>query len=189
MVRASSVDVLPEEIQSEIGRLFMQGCTIDQIVAHLRSMHGVTSVSRSAMGRHVKGLSEVVERLRSARMMATAMKAELGDAPESDAARFNVEMLQTSIFDLMRKQEEGEQIDPKTIFQLAQSMNHLAKASSTNADFLAKVERRAEERTKKEAVVAVEAVTKARGISSETADAIKAAIFGVKAETPAVAHG
>ncbi len=49
MTRPSTIDVLPAEIQSEIGRLRMQGCTIDQIVAHLRRMHGVTTVIPESM--------------------------------------------------------------------------------------------------------------------------------------------
>ena len=67
MTRPSSIDTLDTAIQAEIGRLRMQGCTIDAIVQHLRTMHGVTTVSRSALGRHVKGLERVAEQIRRSR--------------------------------------------------------------------------------------------------------------------------
>src|SRR6185312_6168929 len=110
MTRASSIDVLPDEIQSEIGRLRMQGCTIDQIVAHLRTMHGAT-VSRSAMGRHVRGLERVAEQIRRSREVATALVHEMGDAPESEIARLNIEVLHGAILDLKLKSADGEEVD------------------------------------------------------------------------------
>jgi hypothetical protein len=195
MTRPSSIDTLEPRIQSEIGRLRMQGCTIDQIVAHLATMHGVTTVSRSAMGRHVKGLERVAEQIRRSREVATALVQQLGDAPESETARLNIEIMHSAILDLKMRSADGEDVDkdgaaalagnPEGIMLLSKAIDHLSKAQKANADFAAQVEKRAEDRTKKAAVAAVETVTKARGISAETADAIKAAIFGVKAEAPA----
>lgn len=194
MTRPSSIDALDTKIQAEIGRLRMQGCTIDEIVAHLGTMHGAT-VSRSALGRHVKGLERVAEQIRRSREVATALVQQLGDAPESETARLNIEIMHSAILDLKMRSADGEKVDeggaaalagnPEGIMLLSKAIDHLAKAQKSNLDFVAQVEKRVEDRTKRAAVVAVETVTRARGISGETAEAIKAAIFGVKAETPA----
>ena len=192
MNRPSSIDVLPEEIRSEIGRLRMQGCTIDAIVGHLRQMHGAT-VSRSAMGRHVKGLDRVAEQIRRSREVATALVQQLGDAPESEIARMNVEIMHSAILDLKMRVADGEDVDaggaaalsgnPEGIMLLSKAIDHLAKASKANVEFAEKVEKRAEERARKAAAAVVDSVAKAKGISTETAEAIKAGIFGVKAGT------
>lgn len=197
MTRPSSIDTLDTAIQAEIGRLRMQGCTIDAIVQHLRTMHGVTTVSRSALGRHVKGLERVAEQIRRSREVATALVQQLGDAPESETARLNIEIMHSAILDLKMRTADGEEVDkggaaalagnPEGIMLLSKAIDHLAKAQKSNADFVAQVEKRAVDRATKEAAVAVEKVTKARGISADTSELIKAAIFGVKLETPA--HG
>lgn len=197
MTRPSSIDTLDTKIQAEIGRLRMQGCTIDAIVEHLRTMHGVTTVSRSALGRHVKGLERVAEQIRRSREVATALVQQLGDAPESETARLNIEIMHSAILDLKMRTADGEDVDkggaaalagnPEGIMLLSKAIDHLAKAQKSNADFVAQVEKRAIERATKDAAVAVEKVTKARGISADTSELIKAAIFGVKLE--AQAHG
>ncbi|HQU16646.1 MAG TPA: DUF3486 family protein [Gammaproteobacteria bacterium] len=188
MPRPSSIDVMPDEIRSEIGRLRLQGCTIDQIVDHLRGLHGV-SVSRSAMGRHVKGLERVAAQIRRSREVATALVQELGGAPESQTARVNIELLHSAILDLKMNIADGEDVDkagaaalqgnPEGLMFLSKAIDHLSRAAKVNADFQAQVEKRAEERAKKSAAEAVEKVAKARGISVETSQAIRAAIFGV----------
>ncbi len=189
MTRASSVDQLEPEIQAEIGRLRMQGCTIDAIVAHLRTLHGVTSVSRSAMGRHVKRLDKATERIRRSRQDAEALKATFGDAPESTIARVNIEMMHSLLFGLMSggDDELDEEAlkslagNPQGIAFIAKSMKDLAAASKINEDFVTQLEKRVADKARSEAAKAVDAVGRERGITRETLEAIKAGIFGIKA--------
>ena len=193
MTRPSTIDQLDTKIQAEIGRLRMQGCTIDQIVAHLATMHGVTSVSRSAMGRHVKGLEKVAEQIRRSRDVATALVQQFGDQPESELARLNIEILQGAVLDLKMRAADGEDVaaggaaalngDPEGIMMLSKALDHLASAQKKNIDFSAQVEKRAEERARKAAAATVETIGRERGISAATLDAIKAGIVGVKAAT------
>lgn len=190
LTRPSTIDVLPPEIQSEIGRLRLQGCTIDQIVAHLRAMHGVTTVSRTAMGRHLKGLEKVTEQIRRSREIAVALATQFGDAPGSQVAQVNIELLHSTLLNLQLKADEDGEIDagglaalagnPEGISLLARAIKDLAAASKTNADFIEKVEKRAEDKARKDAVARVEVISRERGIGSETLEAIKAGIFGVK---------
>lgn len=194
MARPSSIDQLPEEIRVEIGRLRGLGCTIDQILDHLRGLLD-RAPSRSALGRHIKGMDQVAERLRQSRQVAEALVRELGDAPESRTARLNIELLHTAIMDLFMKAADGEAegVDadgraalagnPEGVQLLAKALDHLGRASRSNVEFLLAAERRAAERAKREAATAVEAVGKERGISAETIHALKAGVFGVRAGT------
>jgi hypothetical protein len=193
MARPSTIDQLSEEIRTEIGRLRMQGRTIDQILAHLRTLDGDTlPPSRSALGRHIKGLEAVAERVRRSRAVAEALVGQMGDVPESQAARVNIELMHTVVMDLFTSVAEGDEDVPKDgkaalagspegVMFLAKSLDHLARASKTNIDFIAAAERRATEKAKREAATAVEVVAREKGLSADTVNAIKAGIFGVRA--------
>ena len=188
MARASSIDQLPDLIRSEIGRLRMQGATLDQILEHLQQLTP-KAPSRSALHRHVQGMERIGEKMRRSRDVATALVRELGDAPESTAARINIELMHTAVLDLFMKAADGADVhaagsdalngDPEGVMMLAKALDHLARASKTNIDFVAAAELRAAVKAKKEAAVAVESVARERGISGDTIEAIKRGIFGV----------
>ena len=193
MTRHSSIDKLPAQIREAIGKLRQDGHTIDEILAHLADMQ--SQVSRSALGRHIKGLDAIGEKMRRSRSVAEALVRELGDAPESRAARLNIELLHNTILDLFMRAADAEgdpaQIDksgqamldgnPEGAMMLAKALESLSRASKTNVEFLAAAEKRATEKAKAEAVEAVESVAKTQGLTGDTVAAIKASIFGVKA--------
>ncbi|MDA8049978.1 MAG: DUF3486 family protein [Rhodospirillales bacterium] len=188
-MRPSSVARLPDEIRGLIGKLRGQGRTIDEIMARLREMDA--EVSRSALGRHVKGLDALGEKMRRSRAVAEALVRELGEAPESRTARLNIELLHSAILDVFMKAADGEEIeesgqaalagDPQGAMLLAKALDHLARASKGNVEFLAKAEARAAERARSAAAAAAENVARKQGISAETIAAIKSGIFGVAA--------
>ncbi|MBW6402067.1 DUF3486 family protein [Roseomonas sp. HJA6] len=185
--RPSTIDRLPAEIREAIGRLRDHGKTLDEILDHLRSLE--IEVSRSALGRHVQSMEKVGERLRRSRAVSEALVRQLGDAPESQTARLNVEIMHSLIFDLLSLGEgEDEQAvaiqallrDPKALAMISEAVERLTKASRHNADFIEQVEKRAAARAKTHAAKAMDAVAKEKGISPDTLAAIKAGIFGVK---------
>lgn len=191
MARKSSIDMLPDAIRAEIGRLIQMNWTIDQIVEHLRTLLD-KAPSRSAVGRHVKSMEKLGERMRRSRQVAEALVRELGDAPESNAARLNVELLHSAILDLFMNAGDDEvAIDksgraaldgnPEGVMMLAKALDHLAKASKTNVDFIAAAEARATTKARRDAATAAETVAREKGLSADTIAAIKAGIFGVKA--------
>ena len=191
MARPSSIDQLPEEIRAEIGRLRGMGWTIDQILEHLRCLLD-RAPSRSALGRHIQGIDRLGERMRRSRQVAEALVRELGTAPESQAARLNIELMHTAILDLFMHADDASGDEgtggegtiphqPIDIQWIAKALDHLARASKTNVEFIADVEARAAEKAKKEAATAAETVARERGITASTIEAIKAGIFGVKA--------
>jgi hypothetical protein len=188
MPRQSSIDKLPSEVRMAIGRLRNdQGYTIDEIMAHLADKP--SKISRSALGRHIKGLDAIGEKMRRSRVVAETLVRELGDAPESKAARLNIELMHSVIMDLNMKAAEGEMVDengkaalagdPEGIMMLCKALDHLARSSKSNIDFLQAAEARAERKAKAEAIEAVESVAKTAGLTAETVDAIKSKIFGV----------
>jgi hypothetical protein len=191
MSRPSSIDKMEDGIRAEIGRLRMQGCTIDAIIAHLRVLHGDTGTpSRSALGRHIKGLDRIGEKMRQSRQVAEALVAELGDGPQTRAAQLNIELLHGTIMDLFMNAADGEEIDkggkaalagnPEGVMMLAKALDHLGKAGKSNIEYILMVEVRAITRAKLAAAQSVDATGKARGLTRDTIEAIKAGIFGVK---------
>ena len=189
MARPSSISRLPTEIREEIGRLRDAGRTIDEILAKLRELD--IDVSRSALGRHVQVLDKLGEQLRKSRALAEGLARGLGDRPADAVTRANIELLHDAVFGLlqdaaMAEGEEGEELramvrNPKAAVMLAETLERLVKASRGNVAFVEAIEKRVAAATADAAGKAAEQVARQRGLSAETAEAIKAAIFGVKA--------
>jgi hypothetical protein len=187
MARPSTIARLPGEIREAIGRLREQGRTLDEILAHLQGME--VTVSRSALGRHVQQMDKVGERLRRSRAISEALVRQLGDAPESQTARLNIEMMHSFLFDFLASAEEGTDEgseaalahvrDPKSVALMAEAVQRLTTASRQNVEFVARVEDRAAAKAKAGAARAAEAVAREKGLSADTVRAIKASILGV----------
>jgi hypothetical protein len=113
----------------------------------------------------------------------------LGDAPESQTARLNIEMMHSFLFDFLASAEEGAEEgseaalahvrDPKSVALMAEAVQRLTTASRQNVEFVARVEDRAAAKAKAGAARAAEAVARAQGLSADTVRAIKASILGV----------
>ncbi len=182
MPRLSSIDALPPEIRGEIGRLRQAGHTIDAILEHLRTLVPDEAPSRSALGRHIQGMDKLRERMSRSRQVAEALAAQLGDAPEGQAARLNIELMHGTILDFYRIEDEDgtrEPATPKGVELVAKALDHLTKASKTNDDYMQAVEKRAKEIASE----AVDKVAAAQGMTAATVEAIKAAVFGVVIST------
>lgn len=172
-----------------IGKLREEGHTIDEILAHLADMQ--SAISRSALGRHVKGLDAMGEKLKRARVVAEALVRQMGDRPESQTARLNIELAHSALLDVFMAAEDGG-IDgrgaealrgnPEGFMFLAKALDHLGRAQKSSVDTVVAIEKRAAERATKEAVAAVEQVARKNGLSAETIAQIKAGIFGVGGE-------
>lgn len=179
----SSIDRLPEEIRAEVGRLRIQGRTIDEILAHLQAMD--VDVSRSALGRHVKRLNASRERMRHSREMATALVSQFGDQPDNRLARLNLELMHGVVMQTITATAEDEDGDPQPVtFSpedarfLADALAKLASAEKTNVERTLKLKQEAA----KEAAAAVDRVaqTGAAGLTVDTVAAIKREILGIR---------
>ena len=180
MSRPSSVDRLPDEVKAEIGRLRGNGHTIDEILAALRELDGV-EVSRSALGRHIKGMEAIGRKLRQSRDVAEAMVRQLGDAPASKTAQLNIQLVHSALLDFMMPGEAdapAAEVDADALMKLAKALDHLTRSSKTDAEFVKQVELRAEARAQKAAADTAVVVARQQGLSADTIAAIRAGILG-----------
>lgn len=59
----------------------------------------------------MQGLDAIGEKIKRSRTVADALVRHLGNAPESQTARLNIELLHSAILDVFMKAAEGETID------------------------------------------------------------------------------
>lgn len=178
--RPSSIDRLPEEIRAEVGRLRVQGRTLDEILAHLKGMD--VEVSRSALGRHVKRMNAGRERMRHSREISTALVSQFGDQPDNRLARLNLELMHGVVMQTIMATVDDEDGDPQPVtFSpedarfLADALAKLASAEKTNADRTLKLKAEAA----KEAAKAAGGAARAAGLTAEVVKAIEHAVLGI----------
>ncbi|WP_066667367.1 MULTISPECIES: phage protein Gp27 family protein [unclassified Sphingomonas] len=176
----SSIDRLPRELRELIGELRRDGRTIDEILEKLRELDA--NVSRSALGRHVKSLGEIAERMQRSRQMAEALVNKFGDQPDNKLARINLELMHTVVMETITAAEvdpetgEARSItfSPEQAMFLARAMQSLASAEKANDDRITK----ARDRERKEAAEKAGAAAKSKGLSADTVDFIRQAVLG-----------
>lgn len=176
----SSIDKLPPEIRELIGRLRIeQGISIDAI--HAKLMELDVAVSRSALGRHVRSLAEVAEKMRRSREISESL-SRVSNRSDNKMLRGTLELLNSILLDVSLAQEEGEdgtfspvQFNPLQVKALAQTAESLARAEKMDADRELKL--RAQER--EEAAKRASGAAKAKGLGQETADFIYKEVLGV----------
>ena len=180
MRQPSSIDKLPEEVRELIGKLRLQGRTIDDVLQHLRQLD--VSVSRSALGRHFKGMAAMKERMQRSRDMAVALVGQFGDQPDNRVARLNLELMHSVVMQTITASEDDEDGEPQPVTFapedaafLARALKDLAAAQKTDTDRTLAVKRE----TAKSAANKAEEAMKSRGMSGETVDFIKNAVLGV----------
>jgi hypothetical protein len=184
MGRPSSVDKLDPTIRAEINRLKIErGFTIDQIVEHMKTM-GVTTISRSAMGRHVKKLEEVGARIREARAVAEGIAPTLAGKDDGQLLNMNVELLHGAIMRMASAtDEEGEdvQLKPSEAMAIGKALECASKAAAINANRVLKIKQEAAKETAKKAAEVVQKAleTDAPGLSAGTVDKIMHQVLGV----------
>jgi hypothetical protein len=136
MPRRSSIVRLDPRVREAVDRLVREDrATIDQIVAAIEDLGA--DVSRSSVGRYVKGAREQLEKYRRAQEVAKVWIARMGEEPDGDVGRLLAEMLRTVAFQTISSlddaSEEGAP-SPGDIFFLAKSIRELAAADKTTAD-------------------------------------------------------
>ena len=180
----SSIDRLLPELQELIGQLRGQGRTIDEI--RLKLLELDVTISRSALGRHVRSLADAQVTMQRSRQIAEALVAKFGDEPDDKMARLNIELAHGLIMRLMlsttEDPETGESapivLSPEDAMFCARAIQSLTTSSKTVEDRIAKaVERERVRCTKENAEKAVTAA-RAQGLSKETCEAIRFGVLG-----------
>lgn len=177
--RPSSIDRLDQEVRELIGKLRIDhGWTIDEIRQRLVDMG--QSVSRSALGRHVRTLEDIAAEMRESQMMATALAREVGDADQSRMLDVNAQLLQANMFKLMLATKDGEgiQLGPKDAKDFADALRSIALTRKTDMDVVERAEKRAVEKATRAAAENAVKAAKAKGLSKETVESIRFAVLG-----------
>lgn len=179
--RPSSVDRLDPEIRALIGHLRIdKGWTIDEIRGRLVEMGQQDVPSRSALGRHVRGLSDVSADLRQTQIYAEALAKEAGSKNAGQLLDVNAQLLHANMFKLMLAEKDGEgiQLGPKEAKEFSEALRNLALMRKTELDVLEKAEKRAGEKATKAAAEKAVTAARSKGLSKDTVDAIRFAVLG-----------
>ena len=105
------------------------------------------------------------------------MIRRFGDGPENRAARLNIQLLQTAVFDLLMKDET--EADAETALKLSKALSNLATASRADAEIVERAEKRAAERAKKEAAAAVDRAGRAMNLDPAVLKRIREEMYGL----------
>lgn len=181
MAGKSSISRQPEEVRVKITALRDQGRTIDEILAALNAID--VDVSRSSLGRHVKKMDQVADRLRRSRELAESIGRKFGDAETSQVQRTNVELLHSILMQTMIGDDEQENVvlKPQEAMFLSKALDHLSRASKTDLETQLKA---AEERARREAAEnaadKAEQVARKSGLSADFVNELRSKILGVE---------
>lgn len=178
----STIDRLDPEVRELIAQLRIdKGFTIDEIRAALVKIIGEDRVpSRSALGRHVRGLAEVSADLRETQIYAEALAREAGSKTGNQLLDMNAQLLQANMFKLMLAEREGEGIllSPKEAKEFSEALRNVALMRKTEQDVIAKAEQRAAEKERLASADKATSAARAKGLSKDTVNAIRKAVLG-----------
>ncbi len=179
--RPSTVDKLEPEVRELIAALRIdRGWTIDEIRAKLIEL-GQGHVSRSALGRHVRGLADVSADLRETQIYAEALAREAGGKGGSQLLDMNSQLLQANMFKLMLASHEGEgiQLGPKEAKEFSEALRNIALMRKTELDVVERAEKRATQKATKAAAEKAVDVARGKGLSKEALEDIRKGVLGL----------
>lgn len=177
MTRPSKVDRLPEEIKTEIAALRRAGHTIDQILAHLRSLGvGNEDVSRTGLHRHIVKLDELGEMIRQDRIVADALVARFGDESDDKTLRANIQMMQSLLLKLSvaARTDESGLLGPQEMMFLSAALKNLATAAKTDQSRFLEIRKELEaEKARTERIKEVVKAASKTGLGGSFVDRIR----------------
>lgn len=178
--RVSSIGRLPEEAAEDVAwaceQLYQRSRDQQDILAEFNerlARKGLGPISRSAFGRQAVRLAAAQRRMRDAREMFAGLSDQFSAGDVDDNTVILGEFIKTLIQELV--DDSSGRKSPKEAMELARAYQATVSAQKVSADRRIKLE--AEAKTKM--TQAVDKVAKAKGLTAETAEAIKAKILGV----------
>ena len=179
MAVKSTVTILDPEVKSGLDKMIRAGrATIDQMVEYLQERLGDAAPSRSAVGRYVKNINDVLGIYKTSMEAAGVLQREVGERPESDMGQAAIDILRMVLFGTsIRMANSGEDPEPKAMALAARSIKDLSQAEKIMTDSILRVR----QETAKQAADRAETVAKRNGLSAETVADLKRQILGVAA--------
>ena len=168
--RLSSIDMLPEEAEPDIGwaleQLREREKPSKMILAEFNSRladRGIGAVSKSAWGRWSIRKAIQFRRLDEARHIASELVPSLGTDGPDHVTVMIAEMVKVSALELL----EGGEVSSKGLMELSRAVSSAVAAQKVSAENRRKLEDEVEQRLAK-AAAAVSDVGKAAGVGPET---------------------
>jgi len=187
--RLSSIELMPAECdpiiswaaselagrdrtQTEIYAEFVSQC--EALMAEHRGELEFAIPSFSAFNRYSIRLARLTRRLEQTRDIVSTIAKKFDARESDDLTIMTAETLKSLVLHMLADVGD-EGMEPKDAMMLASAFRQAAQAQSISTERRRKIERDFEARVGE----AVETVAKTRGLTAETADAIKAQILGV----------
>lgn len=187
--RLSSIELMPPECdgiiawaaqeladrsrtQLDIYAEFVTQC--EQLIAEHRGELEFQIPSFSAFNRYAVRLATMTRRLEETREIAATMAARFDAQGSDDLTRIAAEAIKTLVFEILGRAGEAG-MKPTDAMMLASALKSAAQAQGISTDRRQKVEKEFAAQVNE----AVTKVAKAKGLTAETAEAIKSQILGV----------
>lgn len=179
--RLSSLDLLPEEAQDDLIWACQQLAERQRTQADILfefndrlAVKGIEPVSKSAFNRKAIRIAAATRRQRETREIFSALSGDIDPARIDEHSIVLGEFLKTLIFELL--QPGSAEHDADSAMKLSRGFKEIMVGQKISADRRAAEEKRATEK----AVAAIEAVGKAKGLTTETVEAIKRDVLGIR---------
>lgn len=179
--RLSSLDLLPEEAQDDLVWACQQLAERQRTQADILfefndrlEAKGIERVSKSAFNRKAIRIAAATRRQRETREIFSALSGDIDPARIDEHSIVLGEFLKTLIFELL--QPGSAEHDADSAMKLSKGFKEIMVGQKISADRRAAEEKRATEK----AVAAIEAVGKAKGLTTETVEAIKRDVLGIR---------
>ena len=161
----SSIRKLPRQVQDAVLDQLKAGFTIDQILQCIHDM-GYPDISRSAVGRHTKGLCQSVLEVRKARAIAEALTDKLGTTTD-EVGRANIELLQSVLLRIAEHMSTQGEVDIGELDKVSRTIKHIARAKTYKIDAISRARQEGGQQALAHAKKEVAAVAKKGGISKQ----------------------
>jgi len=162
---------LRERTQTDIYAEFVGKC--EELMAEHRGELEFAIAAFSSFNRYSIRLARLTRRLDETRQIVSALSASFDAKDSDDLTIMTAETIKALVLHMLGDGADG--IAPKDAMLLATAFKSAAQAQSISTDRRRKVENEFESRIG----AAVETVARAKGLTVETAEAIKAQILGV----------
>jgi hypothetical protein len=182
--KVSKIDLLPGDIKGKLDELLRNGKMKQKdilrevnLLIEAAGLSENVKLSQSGVNRYSTQMETIGADIRQAREMSEIWVAKLGSKPTGEVSQLLMEMLRSQFFKLMIKANDNpdDVLDPKTIGNLALSIQRLEKAAMINLE----KEKQIRKNYAEELAEQLDENAAQIGLTSEGAAKIKAQILGI----------
>lgn len=181
--RASKVDLLPPNIKTQLAMMlrdkqFSQAEILDEINELIRDcgLPETALLSKTGLNRYASRMEKVGAKIRQAREVAEIWTKQFGEEnTKTDIGKQAIELVKYLAWDLSSKLSESDNVAPKELAMLANTVQRLEQAASLSYER----ERKIRKEVAQLAAETAEKVVVQAGLSADTVRTIKEQILGI----------